>query len=260
MTYFERFSERIKKSETLNELFQIWSEAHCSEPHQSCLMTFPRRNTYSLPSPDTVEKFKSSFCRDGHLGCGKSADIMIVLKECNLKNDAAVGTPYSIDNDFWFKDYLIKRNITNNTYYKCISVIVNELVNKNSFDRSAIMEINKRGGYSSANETALFNYAFLYKEFLQKQIDIIAPKYIVCLGTFDLVSSVLFENADVPEKKVLIHTKKGDKHIKYKTLEVKTNGKDTVVVSMYHPAAYGCNNKEYYRKIFRAILDDCGLL
>lgn len=113
---------------------------------------------------------KDSFCVDGFVGknCIDGVSIIFIMKESNLMGYKAA------EDKFWFKDvhknnkFKIPRRLR-----KCAEAL------ECDYDKCAYMNINKRGGFSNADNKVIENYFKDYKEYIFEEIKIINPKNIL---------------------------------------------------------------------------------
>lgn len=173
-----------KNIKTLDELFKNWKEAHINESEKSCESTFPlNRNGQSPEFP----KFKESFCTDGYITDASNYNgVLIVCRESNVSRNEIMGE---------YKDFFAMKDSENNmtVYYDFIKKVLNKL-NMNCSDKNAkkcaYMNLNKRGGYGSTNSKRLANYVVEYKEFIEREIEILKPEIIICGGTYGTVKEL----------------------------------------------------------------------
>jgi hypothetical protein len=218
----------------------------------------PRKNSTSILSDSEIDAFKESFCRDGYIGEEGQVELVFVLKESNVSNEHdRENLKPEIDDTFWFKSLVRdKTKAEKNKYYRCLSM----MSEKHVFDlgNCAYVNIQKRGGYSNTNIIALNNYALMYKYFIKKEIEILKPKKIICLGTFEelvnLVYNTSVEDVSITKEKVeLKGVQKVQKELERKVADITLNNIDSKnskvkCIGMYHPAARICEAD--YEEIF----------
>ena len=96
------------------------------------------------------------------------------------------------------------------------------------------MNINKRGGASSADLIKLNDYAEKYKQYIKREIEIINPDYIVCCGTYWQIIDHVYDYWKSEEE--WENAKKSDPDIDiYYKLNI--NRKIVPAINVYHPAA-----------------------
>lgn len=67
-------------------------------------------------------------------------------------------------------------------YFNCLSQVLKYLKVDTELSNCAYLNINKRGGFSSCDQSRLAVYAERYQMFIQKEIRIIQPEHIVICG------------------------------------------------------------------------------
>lgn len=172
----EAYKKRIDECTDLESLFALWQEAQKNEENYE--LTFPGKGTLPI-------EFRNNWTDDGYLSDNKDdIDILFILKEPNEQS--------TIDKEdekvFGYKEFWIKNNINNfrcaipRRMYKATRKLVSEDLTKETWiKKAAVMNLNKRGGYSQTDPTQLLNYVKTYKAFICKEIEIINPKIIVFL-------------------------------------------------------------------------------
>jgi hypothetical protein len=150
----------MSKNEELKELFEEWKAKQKEE-------------SYSADTIEVQHIDKESWCEDGFAFEEKSNTILYILSEANLNGKN------KCDGQFWFKENYgqISHPIIDRIQ-NMQAILCNEIENLTIQDIS-YMNINKRGGFDTANENILKNYYERYKEFIIKEINILDPKLIV---------------------------------------------------------------------------------
>lgn len=181
---FEQCVKSLESGEikTLEQLFDLWEEAHKREDENSFKETKPKA------LPDDV---KDRFIPDGSLSSNaiEKHSILFVCRESNV----SAGT----DGRFWMKDVVeckMKGRVLENAdatakrsatkYFNCMEALARELNQGGMLETCAYMNINKRGGFASADFRSLGKYAKKYQVFIKKEIEILQPDVIVVLGRF----------------------------------------------------------------------------
>lgn len=172
---------------TLDELFKKWKEAHKSEDDESCKKTFPKK---AGESPD-ISDFKSSFCPDGFLSDKKFNGVLIIQREPNVF-DKGEGKCIAETNYFWFRDGNKENDSTLKHYRNNANKYLHQLIGEDyTLEECAYMNLNKRGGYGSTNNTQLNNYVYKnnynYQEYIANEIKIIKPTHIICCGVYGTI-------------------------------------------------------------------------
>lgn len=166
------YNKEIDKCNTLNQLFEIWKQAHIDESYESFLETYFK---------DDISR-KYIFSKDGFLGENKKVKVLFVCREphigdneedCNEKNG----------DFFWVKEYAVKNKRTK--YYKLMIKCLEDLKIDCSIEDCAYININKRGGERKCDMNKLKAYAEQYKDFIVKEIKIVNPEVVVFLGKLD---------------------------------------------------------------------------
>lgn len=67
-------------------------------------------------------------------------------------------------------------------YFNCLSQVLKHLKVDTELSNCAYLNINKRGGFASCDQSRLAVYAERYQMFIQKEIRIIQPEHIVICG------------------------------------------------------------------------------
>ena len=215
------YEKTIEKIEELEDLFKIWQKAHICEDENSCNDTLPN-------GEEIIDKIKTgkyltiardSFVKDGFIskdGNNNFNGILFILKEANVLNygagreNAYECEPYRDEQFDFYRKYIENKKIDNRSnqkekmgriaYYlenikdnkkdKDIEIIKENNNYKDSLDRAAFMNLNKRGGANKTNDGCLYSYIRKYKKFIEKQIELIDPKIIICIGTYRYLYSI----------------------------------------------------------------------
>lgn len=251
----EREAQNIcsNDEDALIRLFEIWKKAHKvdNEVHKNC------------PDPENENHIKS-FIVDGYAvdrDYFESAanKVLFLLKEAAVVNsDEQYYGSDSIDEQWdchWYKRLMNnhEKELRGSLYYDKFKDMCDSL-NLTDVRRTAMMNINKRGGFNSGtNQRILGNYIRKYRYFLLKQIEIMNPDIIVsCIGP-QWMTELLFE--DFADIKPICISKDNDWNTKNRKLYVgKMKDIDNRIIGMYHPG-YFAISKENYKIIFDAVLD-----
>jgi len=175
------------KAKNLSELFALWKVAHSIEKDYK--NTFPRKKTENGKLDFPGETFKDSFCWDGYV-TGNDVNRKIVALYVFRESNVADEMPNGEKNDtFWLKENIAGTKDDAKVYLGWIKEKYENYRNsisynkKFSFDKIAVMNLNKRGGYGTVDNASLKNYVIKYQHFLKRQIEIIDPEIIICGGT-----------------------------------------------------------------------------
>lgn len=217
----ERFEELEKKAQqagSLKELFEYWKEAQIEESKESCETTFPRGKEFEELYG---AEFKKSFKCDGKLNCdvekteSLNVPILFVCKESNASDEIErMLSSYALHQkaykelnarekmeskeggtNFWMQDVIrwklyheAPQGRAGSKYYNCLRTLVKNAQNaigSCELIDCAYMNINKRGGYNTADKTRIRNYAKKYEKFIEKEIELLDPEIIICCGILD---------------------------------------------------------------------------
>ncbi|MBR2883668.1 MAG: hypothetical protein IKB93_02640 [Clostridia bacterium] len=191
----ESYKNRIAECTDLETLFDVWKEAHFKE--KDFEKTFPKNNDGKIPS----EEFCKNWNDDGYLSDNKDdIDILFILKEPN--DQASIEKREFCRKEFWIKNNINKfRCAIPRRMYKITRKMISEDLTKETWiQKTAVMNLNKRGGYNRTDNVQLLNYIKVYKTFICKQIEIINPKIIVFLcGDNDDTKKIISE-LNLPDK------------------------------------------------------------
>lgn len=180
----ETYKKRIDECTDLESLFLIWKEAHHEE--ENFYETFPKKGRDTFPP----KEFRDNWTNDGYLSEDtEDIQVLFVLKEpnesCALEPDeSGVIKVEAFDNNkpFWIKDNVNSgKNLHRRMREITKELSDNEIMGDNWAKEVAVININKRGGYSKTNQNQLLKYIEKYKGFIRRQIAIINPKTIVFL-------------------------------------------------------------------------------
>ena len=175
---------------------------HSREPEEPTKNTFPCPKVPSKNIPPDHDSFSCSFCPDGYTSLngnysGNEApeiEVLFVLKESNVSKDGILYP--ETGGTFWF-DKCIDDPVRIR-YRSKFEAVLNKLykdkiihVRYSGDTPLGYMNINKRGGYGSTNMTRLKNYSEKYECMINKQINIMKPKVIVCFGCFGLMEKTI---------------------------------------------------------------------
>lgn len=243
----EELKNKINKCKTLDELFNLWKQAHKDE--ENFFETFPK-----CPCCGGVpnENFKGSFCKDGITSLNGNVNkdktitedvkVLFVLKESNCGG-------HKVNDEFWFDEYTLD-NSYRDTYSKGIKSALEIVLGKSnvSYDtKFGYMNLNKRGGYGSTNSKQLEAYTLEYYTFIKKEIEILSPDYIIFCGCFDA-----FVKACKEKDNQCLHNwnRKNPQKQKYNI----NKNKHAYIVNIYHPSRHNsdkkfCNSLEILKKL-----------
>jgi len=174
-------------------LMNAWVEEHENEPDKGY-------ENYHIKTKGTVGYIpKESFFIDGII-CEdeyEKADnkVLYIAKECNAWEYGkanSVSKENRLDMDkFFARIECQKGNKTKNRFLKGMAMLQNAILDNNydtpnkdtsNLSKAAMINLNKRGGYSWCIWKTLDSYVNEYKDELRRQIEIINPTVIVCCG------------------------------------------------------------------------------
>ncbi len=180
---FISIENKINNVKNLKELFLLWSQAHRFDDEWKI----------------TTEKgiLKDSFVEDGYI-CKSRKDfngILFILLEANIANYFNNKIDKYEDNQFeFYRKYIdneendnipkMKEKMGRMAYYVVNGKVFETSDFKRELNKSAFMNLNKRGGGKHPNKEILFNYCYKYKKFIKKQIQLINPSCIICIGSY----------------------------------------------------------------------------
>ena len=218
---FTEIKQQLEDVNNINELFKLWQKAHICEEINSCNDTIPQgeEKIENKKTGKILSIAQDSFVKDGFISEKDFNGILFILKEANVLNygagreNAYECEPY-IGEQFDFYKKFIKDEEGDNrsnqkekmgriAYYieaekdnKNDFQIIEESNNKykNSLNKTAFMNLNKRGGTDKTIDKCLKSYIEKYREFIKKQIELINPKVVICLGTYKYLYSAKIIN------------------------------------------------------------------
>jgi hypothetical protein len=185
----ERKLEDIYKIKDLKDLFELWMKAHKLEDEASLEKT----KIEGIPV--------DSFIEDGYICENKKQfnGILFILKEANILKYGAENQKIYRGNQFeFYKKYINneegdihskqKEKMGRMAHYILTGKINKDDDFKKSLGCSAYMNLNKRGGGKSDKTSK--QYSNKYSNFIKKQIELIKPKKIICLGTYKQLKKI----------------------------------------------------------------------
>ena len=206
-------AEAIEKGcNDLGTLFRLWQIAQMCEtdPKSS---SFPNLSLAKCSDLTFSNTFASSFCPDGFLKADGKAGVpvLFICRESNISGNIKdnVLNPEGVGTDgqdkgsqslFWLRevvrckekdrpDYFPDKGspgtvekTAQTKYFNCLSQLLEHLKVNTKLSNCAYLNINKRGGFSSCDQSRLAVYAQRYQLFLQKEIELIDPQTIVVCG------------------------------------------------------------------------------
>lgn len=210
---YDSLEDAIKGCTDLGKLFDLWQTAQIYETDVES--SFPNLSLAKCPELSPSEEFKHSFCADGFLAKDGKAGVpvLFICRESNIssciKEDHEKRTTEIVGNIgqdkgdeplFWLRevvrckekdrsDYFPGKNspgtaekTAQTKYFNCLSQVLKYLKVDTELSNCAYLNINKRGGFASCDQSRLAVYAERYQMFIQKEIRIIQPEHIVICG------------------------------------------------------------------------------
>lgn len=214
----DSLEDAIKGCTDLGKLFDLWQTAQIYETDDES--SFPNFSLAKCPKLSSSGEFKRSFCVDGLLEENGSQDVpvLFICRESNISGNIDNSTLKLKPEDkqiFWLREVVRCRggkpasyyNINEKAhpseakkkdlssaktaqtkYYNCLKKLLCDLNEQGLIDEKvtpsncAYLNINKRGGFSSCDQSRLAVYAQRYRLFIQREIELIDPETIVVCG------------------------------------------------------------------------------
>lgn len=210
---YDSLEDAIKGCTDLGKLFDLWQTAQIYETDVES--SFPNLSLAKCPELSPSEEFKHSFCADGFLAKDGKAGVpvLFICRESNIsgcikegpKKDTKeivgnIGQEKGDEPLFWLRevvrckekdrsDYFPGKNspgtaekTAQTKYFNCLSQVLKYLKVDTKLSTCAYLNINKRGGFASCDQSKLAIYAERYQLFIQKEIELIKPEKIVVCG------------------------------------------------------------------------------
>ena len=182
----------MTKTERLEQLFEEWEAVQESETPQSLLKTMRGANI-------TPSHFRRDGIIDEPTFENERMKVLFVSYEANDDEYSAKITPktntvedYREYYDSGIERYRGQMKARTSEYYKIISKTPQEtLSNSDAVLHYAIMDLNKRGGQKNINDEHVLEYCRIYKEYIKRELEIIDPDVIVCMGDKPYTNTIL---------------------------------------------------------------------
>lgn len=194
--------ESLREITSISELLEIWKQAHKTECDVHYISgTVPQ--TAFLPDGIIEES----------LFAEQKEKVLFVGKEAYwFSPDASAeeNNKYADNVMFWHKRVAFGE-VRETMFSKRLSLLTNAVftgdyvtVNKDhtALRAVSVINLNKRGGFSYCVWDTLENYVSRYKDFISKEIELIAPTIIICCGNG--VRWLLDKYITVPKKAKLV--------------------------------------------------------
>lgn len=212
-TRCDSLKKAIDGCNNLEKLFRLWQIAQAHETEDPKSDSFPNLSLAKCQKLSSADEFKRSFCADGFLAKDGKAGVpvLFICRESNISGNIKdnVLNPEGVGSDgqgkgnqslFWLRevvrckeknrfDYFPDKEspeaaekTAQTKYFNCLSQVLKHLKVDTELSTCAYLNINKRGGVASCDQSRLAVYAERYHLFIQKEISIIQPEHIVICG------------------------------------------------------------------------------
>ncbi len=240
---FEELKQEATKVENLDELFNIWKEAHSIESEEDWKKT--KGSSENIP--------KDNFIGDGiiepEVFKREKLKILFISNEANIDNPKyeKAGDRRENFNEYYTNEY----DNWKGKMRERICAVFNELIQEpspeyyKSAKRFAFMNINKRGGNNHIGDGShIKEYCNKYKEYIGKEIKLIAPDIIVWFG-IKTYNMNLLQNIGA--------------EYKGNVLFINVNGRDVPIMKMWHTSNWRGSRKSLsnYDEIKEKYLSIC---
>lgn len=173
----------LKMLKTLDELFEEWKEAHSCEEKTEYLGPSIPKNVFLPDGIIDEEKFDK-----------QELKVLFVAKEANwYQADENPELSKPVETMFWHRRVAFDE-VPKTMFSYRLSMLTNALLSKeeNRFTKVdktheglqsvAVINLNKRGGYSYCVWETLNTYVAKYQDYIRREIELISPDMIVCCG------------------------------------------------------------------------------
>lgn len=175
--------ETLDSIRTMEDLFSVWKTAQYKESDISYLSSNIPRDMFLPDGIIDKEQFAAA-----------PKKILFIAKEANWHlSDSMTDTHKPVVSSFWHREVAFGRT-PKTQFSNRLSLLANAIMNADKQNYTvvdkdhtilqsiAIINLNKRGGYSYCIWNTLNTYVKKYQEFIRKQISMISPDLIVCCG------------------------------------------------------------------------------
>ena len=175
--------EKTDSVNTMEALFSSWKIAQHKESDLSYLSNNIPRDIF-LPD-GIIDEVQFS---------AAPKKILFIAKEANWHEpDAERDFPSPVTSSFWHREVAFGRT-PKTQFSNRLSLLANAIMNSDKQNYTvvdkdhtvlqsiAVINLNKRGGYSYCVWNTLNTYVKKYQDFIRKQISLISPDLIVCCG------------------------------------------------------------------------------
>ena len=198
---FDEINNMVDSCANLDDLFMLWKKAHVAEEnYEETTVTDTLTNKSSKTAYGGISK--DSFIKDGYIDEESykkaSKKILFILKEANIqayRSENDLHNPSEASQICFYRNYICseeeKPKVLNTPrqqekmgriahYIFTGSKIADIKEVKNALKCCAFMNINKRGGSNKASKVNA--YLSKYQKFVNKQIEILSPDFIIIVG------------------------------------------------------------------------------
>ncbi len=184
----------MRMNEQLNKLFEEWADEHKKEPAEDYGIYHKkeRDNNGYIPKENFI--YDGPFFEDKYIKA--PTKVLFIAKECNSGEPDEPIKPviYKNDDNYWAKQAIeeaVNGKQPNNTFLRGAAMLYNATLDENyskpnkkidTLADAALINLNKRGGYSFCVWDTLAAYVKKYQAKIKKQIRILNPDIIICCG------------------------------------------------------------------------------
>lgn len=197
---------KMDKRKELEELFSNWKELHRQEKENpGKKSTLPYCKEKEVP-----ENFYISFCYDGFLTSydSEKKTVLFLCREANAFETGELKP--ETGETFWMWDVYQKKvenkklSQVEKKYWSFLEKTIDYYCQCKPEELNiAYMNLNKRGGFGSCNQSRLKNYVEKYTDQIRKEIEIIAPDWIICGGTYGTITNKDYGLTDLPQQQII---------------------------------------------------------
>jgi len=216
----------MAKNDSFTALFDLWQKAHCSEADIDYLGHNIPRDSFLPDGIICPEQFRQA-----------KQKVLFIAKEANwFQADVNTSPTEATDTMFWHREVAFG-NTDKTLFSSRLAMLANAIMTEDEnrysvIDKShdvlksvAVINLNKRGGYSYCVWDTLNRYVKTYQEYIREQIRMIHPDLIVCCG-YD---------------------------VKWLLDEYALASEDCRVIWVYHPSYFAISDVDYLTQLKRAM-------
>lgn len=173
----------LNQQKTMDELFDTWKDAHCNEENTKYIGPSIPKNVFLPDGIIDEEKFDK-----------QELKVLFIAKEANwYQADENPDLSKPVGTMFWHKRVAFDE-VPKTMFSYRLSMLTNALLSKKedrftNIDKTheglqsvAVINLNKRGGYSYCVWETLNTYVKKYQDYIRREIELISPDMIVCCG------------------------------------------------------------------------------